>query len=78
MVGDRGGIVKALGLHQYHLQLHGGIDIHHFVAAFGKAVGLGRVIVLPGVSALFVGVLHIFLVVIAFLGDCLLYTSRCV
>ena len=33
MVGDLGGVLEALRLHQHHLELGGGVDVHHLVVA---------------------------------------------
>ena len=35
MVCDLGGVLKAVGLHQHHLQLGGGVDVDHLVAPAG-------------------------------------------
>ena len=32
MVGHSAGVIKPFGLHQDHLQLGGGVDVHHLVA----------------------------------------------
>ena len=33
MIRDLGGVLEPLGLHQHHLQLGGGVDVHHLVVA---------------------------------------------
>jgi len=38
LVGDLRGVFKAVGLYQHHLQLGGGVDIHHLVPAVLRLV----------------------------------------
>ena len=67
MVRDLRGVLEALRLHQHHLQLGGGVDVHHLVVAVLAAAILTAVVlavVKQGTGGLLYRLLKIVLIII--------------